>query len=42
MFDGFIMLPNKLLPGYSRLEINGESWLFVGGAVSINRIEWEA
>jgi hypothetical protein len=38
-----LMLPNfKLLPDYSRLEINGESWLFVGGAVSINRIEREA
>jgi hypothetical protein len=42
VFDGSIMLPNfKLLPDYSRLEINGESWLFVGGAVSINRIERE-
>lgn len=26
-----------LLPDYSRLELNGESWLFVGGAVSIDR-----
>lgn len=43
VFDGSIMLPNfKLLPDYSRLEINGETWLFVGGAVSINRIEREA
>ncbi|MCU0750384.1 MAG: hypothetical protein MUF13_12640 [Akkermansiaceae bacterium] len=42
VFDGSILLPNfKLLPDYSRLEINGESWLFVGGAVSINRIERE-
>lgn len=43
VFDGSIMLPNfKLLPDYSRLEINVESWLFVGGVVSINRIEREA
>ena len=43
MFDGSIMMPNfKLLPDYSRLVINGESWLFVGVAVSINRIEREA
>jgi hypothetical protein len=42
VFDGSIMLPNfKLLPDYSRLKIDGESWLFVGGAVSINRIERE-
>jgi len=36
------MLPNfKLVPDYTRLEINGQSWLFVGGAVSINRIDRE-
>jgi hypothetical protein len=43
VFDGSVLLPNfKLLPDYSRLEIDGESWLFVGGAVSINRLEREA
>jgi hypothetical protein len=26
-----------LLPDYTRLEINGEDWLFVGGAISIDR-----
>lgn len=42
VFDGSINLPNfKLLPDYTRLEINGESWLFVGGAVSINRLDRE-
>ena len=29
----------KLLPDYTRLELNGETWLFVGGAVSVNRID---
>jgi hypothetical protein len=42
VFDGSIMLPNfKLLPDYTRMEIDGESWLFVGGAVSINRLDRE-
>ena len=40
VFDGSVDLPNfKLLPDYTRLEIDGESWLFVGGAVSVNRID---
>lgn len=26
-----------LLPDYSHLELNGETWLFVGGAISIDR-----
>lgn len=40
VFDGSVNLPNfKLLPDYTRLEINGESWLFVGGAISINRLD---
>ena len=39
-FDGRVMLPNfKFLPDYTRREINGQSWLFVGGAVSVNRID---
>ena len=29
----------KLLPDYSRRTINDEEWLFVGGAVSVNRID---
>ncbi len=42
VFDGSIMLPNfKLLTDYSRMEIEGQSWLFVGGAVSINRADRE-
>ncbi|MFN4804518.1 MAG: metallophosphoesterase [Akkermansiaceae bacterium] len=40
VFDGSIMLPNfKLLPDYTRLEIEGETWLFVGGAISVNRLD---
>ncbi len=40
VFDGSVMLPHfKLVPDYTRLEINGQSWLFIGGAVSINRID---
>ena len=40
VFDGSINLPSfKLIPDYTRLEINGESWLFVGGAISVNRID---
>lgn len=43
VLDGSVMLPNfKLRAHHTRLEINGESWLLVGGAVSINRIEREA
>jgi hypothetical protein len=42
VFDGSINLPNfKLLPDYTRIEIDGESWLFVGGAISINRLDRE-
>lgn len=42
VFGGSVMLPNfKLIPDYTRMEINGESWLFVGGAVSINRSDRE-
>lgn len=29
----------KLLPDYSCKTINGENWLFAGGAVSVNRID---
>jgi predicted phosphodiesterase len=37
-FDGSINLSHfKLLPDYSRRIINGEEFLFVGGAVSIDR-----
>jgi hypothetical protein len=40
VFNGTVMLPNfKLLPDYSRMEIDGQTWLFVGGAVSINRLD---
>ncbi len=39
VFDGSVNLPNfKLLPDYTRLEIDGESWLFVGGAISVDRL----
>lgn len=39
VFDGSIDLPNfRLLPDYTRLEIDGENWLFVGGAISIDRL----
>lgn len=42
VFDGSVDLPNfKLIPDYSRLEIEGETWLFVGGAVSVNRLDRE-
>lgn len=42
VFDGSVMLPHfKLLPDYTRMEIDGQSWLFVGGATSINRIDRE-
>lgn len=38
-FDGeTINLPFlKMLPDYTRLEVNGENWLLVGGAISIDR-----
>ena len=37
-FDGSINLSHfKLLPDYSRQVINGEEFLFVGGAISIDR-----
>ena len=40
VFDGSVNLPNfKLLSDYSHLEIEGESWLFVGGAISVNRLD---
>jgi hypothetical protein len=39
VFDGSVNLPNfKLLSDYTRLEIDGQTWLFVGGAISIDRI----
>jgi hypothetical protein len=42
VFDGSVNLPNfQLLPDYTRLELDGQSWLFVGGAISINRIDRE-
>lgn len=38
-FDGSINLSHfKLLPDYTRQVINGEEFLFVGGAISIDRI----
>ncbi len=38
LFHGGIMLPNfKLLPDYTRLVINGQSWLFAGGAFSLDQ-----
>lgn len=38
-FDGeTINLPFlKMLPDYSRLNVNGENWLLIGGAISIDR-----
>jgi hypothetical protein len=40
LFDGSIDLPNfKLLPDYTRLSVNGKTWLLIGGAISIDRIE---
>lgn len=39
VFDGSINMSNfKLLPDYARMEIDEETWLFVGGAISIDRI----
>ena len=38
-FDGRVMLPNfKLLRDYTTLHLNGQSWLLVGGAISIDRL----
>jgi hypothetical protein len=38
-FDGRVQLSNlKLLSDYTYLKINGETFLFVGGAISIDRI----
>jgi hypothetical protein len=40
VFDGSIDLPNfKLLTDYTHLEIDRENWLFVGGAISIDRLD---
>lgn len=42
VFDGSVNLSHfKLLPDYTRLELNEQSWLFVGGAHSIDRIDRE-
>lgn len=39
VFDGGVNLPNfKLISDYTRMEIDGENWLFVGGAISIDRL----
>jgi hypothetical protein len=39
-FDGSVMLPNfKLLCDFTTLHLNGQSWLLVGGAISIDRID---
>ena len=38
VFDGSLNLPSFLLiPDYTRMEIDGQEWLSVGGAVSVNR-----
>jgi DNA repair exonuclease SbcCD nuclease subunit len=38
-FDGSVNLSNfKLIPDYSVLELNGENFLFIGGAISIDRM----
>lgn len=40
LFDGSVNHSHfKLLPDYTRLLINGQSWLFIGGAISINRMD---
>ncbi len=42
VFDGSVQLPNfKLIKDYTHLEIENESWLFVGGAISVNRLDRE-
>jgi len=39
-FNGDHIFDNvKLLPDYTRREWHGQNWLFVGGAVSINRLD---
>jgi len=38
-FDGSICLSHfKLLPDYTVIKINGETWQFVGGAISVDRV----
>lgn len=40
LFDGSIDFPNfKLVPDYTRLSVNEESWLLIGGAISIDRMD---
>lgn len=40
LFDGSIDLPHyKLVPDYTRLSVSGQSWLLIGGAISVDRIE---
>jgi hypothetical protein len=42
VFDGSVHQPNfQLLADYTRQEIDGQTWLFVGGAVSVNRLDRE-
>ncbi len=42
VFDGSVNLSHfKLLPDYTRLNLSGQSWLFIGGAHSIDRIDRE-
>jgi predicted phosphodiesterase len=39
-FDGRFLLSNlRLLPDYTVLELGGKRWLFVGGALSIDRLD---
>lgn len=41
-FDGSVDFPNfKLVPDYTRLSASGESWLLIGGAISIDRLDRE-
>lgn len=41
-FDGSVNLPHfKLVADYTRLTVGGESWLLVGGAISIDRKDRE-
>ena len=38
-FDGSVCMSNfELLPDYTKREINGEKFLFIGGAVSVDRL----
>lgn len=42
LFDGSVDLPNfKLVRDYTRLSTNVESWLLIGGAISIDRLDRE-